>query len=165
MKMDFKNLAGEIVQFDSLFSNTALVVSGIIILVITVPILLLFIIKRKKRANESSILIYHNKLKELQQNCDNWQKGKNRIEKILYEITENVLPVDHPDPITEVPNNSGTLNYEIPVYGYHHKILKEHNTQVKRHNNISTPLDIQELKDVASLAKRLRARARHSVGT
>jgi len=162
--MDLKSLAGEIDQLESLFSNTALAVSGIIIL-ITVTILLLFIFKRKKNTKELNILIYHNKLKELQQNSTNWQKGKNHIEKLLYEMTENVQPDECMDPKIDVPNDSKPPYHHIPIYGLHHKLLRERSEKVKRHNDLNTPLDIQELRDVATLAKRLRSRARHSVGT
>jgi hypothetical protein len=166
MKMDFQYLARETVRFDSLLGDTTLVVSGIITLIIIIPILLLFIIKRKKKATKLNILIYHNKLKELQKNSNNWQKGKNRIEKLLYEMTEKVQPVECPNPVTEVPNNKNNMrDYDIPVYGRHHKILIERNAKLKRRNDLNTPLDIQELRDVATLAKRLRSRTRHSVGT
>jgi len=165
--MTLESFIGEIAQYDSfLFNKSGVAGWGLLIVAVTVLILLLWIAKRKRKAKDVSILIYHNRQQELlRKNSNQWEKGKNRIEKLLYEITEHAQPGECLNPQPDLSNNNKRRYCDIPIYGRTNQMLRERNAKVSKSKDSSTPLDVQELQAVATLAKHLRARSRHSVRT
>jgi hypothetical protein len=163
--MALAHLIGEIASYDSLlFNRTTVAGWGLLAIAIATPILLFFILKRRKWAKEVSILIHHNRQKDiLQKRSNNWEKGKRRIEKLLYEMTDHIQPAEFIHPRSGLTNANKRNYYEIPIYGRTNKILKERNLKVNRPKNSGNPLDVQELMAVSTLAKRLRERSQHSI--
>ena len=165
--MALAHLIGEIVQQDSFSLNKVVVARwALLITAVILPILLLFIVRRKKRGKKVRMLIYSKKQKDiLQTNSDNRERGKKRIEKLLYEITELLQPGEYLNYRANSSNDGERHHYEIPIYGRTNKILKDRDMKVSKHNDLGTPLDVQELKAVSTLAKQLRARSQHSIRT
>jgi len=163
--MALAHLIGEIASYDSLLFNRAAAAEwGLLAIAIATPILLFFILKRRKRAKKVSILIYHNRQKNMQQKkSNNWEKGKRRIEKLLYEMTDHIQPAEFIHPRSGLTNANKPNYYDIPIYGRTNKILRERNLKVNRPKDSGTPLDVQELMAVSTLAKQLRARSQHSI--
>ena len=165
--MALVHLIGEIVQYDSLLTGKDAVAKwGLLIIAITVPVLLFFILKRKRKTKAVSILICHNRQKDtIQKNSGKWEKGKSRIKKLLYEMTDHMQPGEYLNLRSDSTNNNRRCYFDIPVYGRTNKILRERNMKVNRPHDSGTPLDVQELKSVSTLAKQLRARSHHSIRT
>ncbi len=164
-KMALVHLIGEIVHGDSLFSGEAVVAKwGLLIIAVIIPTMLFFLFKHRRKAKEMSILIRHNRDRNnIQKNSGKWEKGKRRIEKLLYEMTDHMQPAEFLNPRSGLTNNNGRHYYDIPVYGRTNKTLRERNMKINRPDESGTPLDVQELKAVSTLAKQLQARSHHSV--
>lgn len=164
--MALVHLIGEFFQYDSLFSSKAAIAKwGLLTITITVPALLFLIVKRRKKRNTSALL-FHNRLgNTIQKNSGKWEKGKKRIEKLLYEITDHMHPDEYLVSKSDLANNKRRQYYDIPVYGRTNRILRERNKNINRNNVSETPLDVRELKTVSTLAKQLRARSHHSIRT
>ena len=165
--MALAHLIGEIVQYDSLLTGKAAVAKWVLLIIaITVPVLLFFILKRKRKTKAVSILICHKRQKDtIQKNSGKWEKGKSRIKKLLYEMTDHMQPGEYLNLRSDSTNNNRRCYFDIPVYGRTNKILRERNMKVNRPHDSGTPLDVQELKSVSTLAKQLRARSHHSIRT
>ncbi len=138
---------------------------GLLIIAITVLILLLLTLKRKRKAKDVNILIYHNRQQDLRQKTsEQWEKAKTHIEKLLYEITEHVQTSESlklkPD---ELPDNNERHYYDITKYRHTNKMIRERAAKARQVKKPGTPLDIQELQAVATLAKQLRARSQQRV--
>ncbi|MBN2180591.1 MAG: hypothetical protein JW715_01660 [Sedimentisphaerales bacterium] len=97
---------------------------------------------------------------------DKWEKGKIRIKKLLYEMTEDMPGVEilNTDSV-RFSNGNKSDYYGISVQKRPQRISKERNIQKSRPNNSCAPLDLQELRDVALLAKNLRSRGHHRIRT
>ena len=164
-KMALVHLIGETASYDSLlFNKTAAAGWGLLAIAIVTPILLFFILRRRKWAKEVRVLIHHHRQKDMQQKkSKNWEKGKKRIEKLLYEMTEHIPPGELVNSRPGLTNAGKRNYYEIPIYGRTNKILRERNLKVNERKNSGTPLDVQELMAVSTLAKQLQARSQHSI--
>jgi len=165
--MALAHLIGEIVRYDSFISGKVAVAKwGLLIITITVPTLLFFIVKRKRKAKEKSVLLFNNRRRDtIQKNSGQWEKGKKRIEKLLYEITDRMHPDEYVKSQSDLTINKKRQYYDIPVYGRTNRILRERNMTNNRPNESGTPLDIRELEAVSTLAKKLQARSHHSIRT
>jgi hypothetical protein len=163
--MALAHFIGEIAFYDSLlFNRTAVAEWGLLTIAIATLTVLFFILKRRKWAKEVSVLIHHNRQKDmLQKKSKNWEKGKKRIEKLLYEMTDHIQPGEFLNPQSGLTNTNKRNYYDIPVYGRTNKILRERNLKVNRPKDSGTPLDVQELMTVSTLAKQLRARSQHNI--
>jgi hypothetical protein len=163
--MALAHLIGEIAFWDSLlFNRTTVAGLGLLIITITTPILLFYILKRRKWPKEVNILIHHNRQKDMPaKKSNNWEKGKRRIEKLLYEMTEHIQPGELFNPRPGLTNTNKRNYYDVPVYGRTNNILRERNLRANRPKDSATPLDVKELMAVSSLAKQLRARSQNNI--
>lgn len=163
--MALVHLIGEIAFYDSLlFSRIVVAEWGLLTITVITLILLFFIFKRGKRAKQVSVHIYHNKQKDmLKKTSSNWEKGKRRIEKLLYEMAEHIQPGEFLNPHSGLTNTDRRNYYDAPVYGRSNKILRERNLKLNRPKDSGTPLDVKELMAVSTLAKQLRARNQNNV--
>jgi hypothetical protein len=164
--MALVHLIGEFFQYDSLFSGKAVIVKwGLLIITIAVPAFLFLIVKRRKKRNTSVLLCHNGPGNTIQKSSGNWEKGKKRIEKLLYEMTDRMHPDEYLISKSDLINNKKRRYYDIPVYGRTNQILRERNKTVNRKNESETPLDVRELKTVSTLAKQLQSRSHHSIRT
>lgn len=164
--MALVHIIGEFFQYDSLFSvKTAVAKWGLLTITITVPALLFLIVKRRKKRNTSALLCHNRPGNNIQKNSGKWEKGKKRIEKLLYEMTDRMHPDEYLVSKSDLANNKRRQYYDIPVYGRTNRILRERNKNINRNNESETPLDVRELKTVSTLAKQLQARSHHSFRT
>ena len=165
--MALAHLIGEIVRYNSFFPGKAAVVKwGLLIITITVPALLFFIVKRKRKAKETTVLLCNNRRRDtVQKNASQWEKGKKRIEKLLYEITDRMHPDEYMKSQSDLTDNKRRHYYDVPVYGHTNRILRERNMTINSRNESGTPLDIRELEAVSTLAKQLQARSHHNIRT
>jgi hypothetical protein len=140
---------------------------GLLIIAVMVLILPALIIKRKRKIKNANLLIYHNRQQEPQQQPpEQWKKAKTRIEKLLYEITEH-QPINEPVRSRPIESLNETGQYIFD------NIKKQNRTKSISINKIAKsglkssrpPLDVKELQNVATLAKRLHSRHRHRITT
>jgi hypothetical protein len=163
--MALVHLIGEFFQYDSLISgNTAVAKWGLLAITITLPALLFLITKRRKNRGTSALLFHNRPGNTIQKNSGKWDIGKKRIEKLLYEMTDHMHSDEYLNPRSGLINNK-RHSYDIPVYGRTNRILRERNTKINRPNASGTPLDVQELKTVSTLAKQLQTRSHNSIRT
>jgi hypothetical protein len=160
--MALEYIIREIASYDSLLFNRATVECALLAIVIVT--LTFFVLQRGKRAKEVSLLIHHNKQKEMLNNkSKNWEKGKKRIEKLLYEMTDHIQPGEFINPRSGLTDTNKRNYHDTPIYGRTNKMLRDRNLRLNRPKDTATPLDIQELMAVSTLAKRLQARNHHGM--
>lgn len=135
------------------------------LLIITFIVLTLFlIVKRKRKTKHVSVLIYQNRQQMRQGTTEQWEKAKTHIEKLLYEMTENSQTHEplNPHPLELFANNKHC--FENSKNGKSRTVAGQNPVDTDQLIKSKTPLDVQELHDVATLAKRLRSRNRQKVG-
>jgi hypothetical protein len=162
--MTLAYIVGEISSYEPILFNRSAAEYGLIVIATAALILLFFTLIRRKRGTEVSVLIHHNKQKEmLHSRPTNWEKGKKRIEKLLYEMTDHLPLGEFINTRSSHTNNNKRDYHDIPVFGRTNKMLRERNSKINTPKDSATPLDVKELMAVSTLAKRLRARTHHSI--
>lgn len=128
-----------------------------LILFVTAIFVLIVIIRQKRQSKLQSLLIYHNqKPKAESQNPEQWGKAKARIEKLLYEITENRQISDFLE--GQSINSDAKLDYEVIGHKQNELISESQNEHENSTGNSNQPLNVHELRSVATLAKQLQTR-------
>ena len=127
--------------------GTILFVSAIIVFIV--------ILKQKRKSELRNLLIYHNrKPKPEIQTTKQWQKAKDHIEKLLYEITENRQVSDFLK--DQSKNSDEQFDYEV-IGRKPNELMPERQTEHENSTKQSNqPLNVHELRAVALLAKQLQ---------
>ncbi len=149
--------------FSFLYHQVGFVGGGLFIAAVTTLILLLLILKRRK-AKGMNVLIFHNKQQHQEKTSQQWEKAKTHIEKLLYEITEQGAANESPCRLpAELLVDKGRHYSKILGQRRTDEMLIDRTEKSNRLKRAGSLLDVQELQDVATLAKQLRARSRHRV--
>lgn len=128
-----------------------------LVLFVTAILVLIVIIRQKRRSKLQSLLIYHNqKPKAESKNPEQWGKAKAHIEKLLYEITENRQISDFLE--GQSINSDTKLDYEVIGHKQNELIPERQNEHEDSCGHSNQPLNVQELRAVATLAKQLQTR-------
>ena len=134
------------------------ITEGIWLVLFVAAILVLFLILSQKRKSKlQSLLICYNKKPKVEiQTTEQWEKAKAHIEKLLYEITENRQISD----FLEEQSIRSDEQFNSEVIGHKQNELiperqDEHENSVGHANQ---PLNVHELRAVATLAKQLQTR-------
>ena len=127
------------------------------VLFLTAILVLIVVLKQKRKSKLQSLLIYHNQKPTAEiQTTKQWEKAKAHIEKLLYEITEHRQLSDlHEE---QSINTDEQFNYEVIGHAQNELIPERQNEHENSIGHLNQPLNIQELRAVATLAKQLQTR-------
>lgn len=127
------------------------------VLFLTTILVLIVVLKQRRKSKLQSLLIYHNQKPKTEiQSSEQWEKAKAHIEKLLYEITEHR---QIPDSLEEQSIKSDEqLNYEVIGHAQNELIPERQNEHENPSEHSSQPLNVHELRAVATLAKQLQTR-------
>jgi hypothetical protein len=132
----------------------------LLIIFLTAIFFLIVIVKHKRKSKSQSVLICHNKkLTAETQTTEQWEKAKVHIEKLLYKMTEQRQSSDFLE--QQLSNSDEHLNCEVIKHRQAECISTEGCKQEESSRQSSQPLNVHELKAVATLAKRLHTRNQH----
>jgi hypothetical protein len=133
----------------------------------TIVLLALILILTRHRASKNlrTKLFQTQEQHSLIKPSEHWGKAKEKIENLLREITEYRQVCE---PANHQTQNSSSINkliiqYENPRHNKNNQIYIEQTEQAEHLKDSNPPLDIQELQDISTLAKRLQARNRHRI--
>ena len=156
--MDVNNLINEFVQNIVFPYFLGWITEGICLVSFVIAIFVLIIIMRQKRKSQlqSPLIYYNQKPKAEIQTTEQWEKAKVHIEKLLYEITENRQISDFLE--GQSKNSDQQVNYEIIGHKQNELISENQNEQENSQENSNQPLNVHELRVVATLAKQLQTR-------
>jgi len=156
--MALNNLTSEFVKslLSSYFQGST--EEGVLLIIfLTTIFFLIVVIKHKRKSKSQSVLICHNKrLKTETQTTEQWEKAKAHIEELLYKMTEQWQRSDFLE--QQLSNSSEQLNCEVIKHRQDECISREEGRQEESSRKSSQPLNVHELKAVATLAKRLHTR-------
>ena len=138
---------------------------GLLVVASIVLITLLLIIRRKRKLKRVSVLIYQNRQQQLRQKTNKqWENAKTHIEKLLYEMTEHGQNHDSLKSLPqEVLVKNERHNYKMTEQENAGMIMRAGTVRSRQLRKTNSPLDVQELQAVATLAKRLSSRSRQRV--
>lgn len=166
--MTLQSILSESAQYFSfLYYHIGTARWGLLIMALIVLIILLSMFIRKSRMKHVSVLIYQNRQQELRQKTtEQWEKGKMHIKELLYEMTEHAQTHESLDLQSQyLPVQSKRDHHKITQYTHAGTIIKRRPVSPRQLRKSNTPLDVQELQDVATLAKRLSSRSRQHVSS
>lgn len=128
-----------------------------LVLFATAILVLIFILRRKRKSKLRSVLIYHNQKPKAQtQTTEQWEKAKAHIEKLLYEITEHRQISEFIE--RQSVNSDEKFNYEVIGHKENEQTPEIQNEHEYPRGHSNQPLNVHELRVVATLAKQLQTR-------